>query len=225
MPWYYAGPEAKPVGPLSLEQLHAARTQGTIKPETYVIEHTGAPATDWSWKRYQDLFQATTPPPVPPVPAAAPYVPPPVPPIATPQPAAAAPHPLFPSAAPVSGQSLPAPAPVSPNPAMARDPYYNTKPTNGWCAWGFGLGLGGFAFSFICGLGLLLAVPSLLLCLVGLVQLRHHPEQGGRALGLWGVGLSLVALVVATIIVLSVAIPMIKSSELTVTEQTSNDSE
>ena len=41
MPWYYAGPEAKPVGPLSVEELHARHLSGAVTAETYVIEHTG----------------------------------------------------------------------------------------------------------------------------------------------------------------------------------------
>ena len=43
MPWYYAGPDAKPVGPVTLNELHACRVRGIVTPETYVIEHTGQP--------------------------------------------------------------------------------------------------------------------------------------------------------------------------------------
>src|ERR1035441_2641879 len=97
MPWYYAGPEAKPVGPVTLDELHACRVNGTVKPETYVIEHTGQPSENWAWKRYQDVFPSS--PSLPPLP---PPSPPPVvmpaPPVAQPQ--AIPPHPLFPSAAP-----------------------------------------------------------------------------------------------------------------------------
>ena len=49
MPWYYAGPEAKPVGPVSLEELHARRLSGAIQPETYVIEDTGQPDPARAW--------------------------------------------------------------------------------------------------------------------------------------------------------------------------------
>jgi hypothetical protein len=212
MPWYYAGPEAKPVGPLSSEELQARHAQGIVKPETYVIEHTGAPGPDWSWKRYQELF-----PPAPSAPPAPIPTLPPAPPIGAP--AAAAPHPLFPSAAPVA--SAGSVFPPTPRP----DPYYATKPTNGWCAWGFGFGLAGFVFSIACGIGLLLAVPSLLLCVVGMSQLRNHPEQSGRGLALWGLALSTLSLVISLAIIIWVAVPMIKSSQMTVTEQTSNDSE
>jgi hypothetical protein len=214
MPWYYAGPEAKPVGPLSLDELHARRAQGIIKPETFIIEHTGQPAPDWSWKRYEALF----PPQAPGVPPAPSFTPPPAPPVGTPPPMVAH-HPLFPSAAPVSSH-----APVFPTTARP-DPYYAIKPTNTWCAWGFGLGLAGFFFSFACGIGLLLAVPSLLLCIAGLTQLRNHPGQGGHALALWGLALSTLALVVSLVIVSYFVVPIIKSHQLTVTEQTSNDSE
>jgi len=211
MPWYYAGPEAKPVGPLSLEELQARHAQGIVKPETYVIEHTGAPGPDWSWKRYQELFPPTQPP-------VASLVQPPAPPVATP-PLVTARHPLFPSAAAVPAQTSVFPS--TPRP----DPYYAVKPTSGWCAWGFGLGLAGFCFSFACGLGMLLAFPSLLLCLFGLARLRNHPEQSGRGLALWGLALSTVTLLVSIAFIVWVAVPMIKTSQMTVTEQTSNDSE
>jgi len=213
MPWYYAGPEAKPVGPLSLDELHDRRAQGILKPETYIIEHTGQPGPDWTWKRYQELF----PPQAPSIPPAPSLIPPPAPPVGTPP--TFAPHPLFPSAAPVSSHP-----PVFP-PTARPDPYYAVKPTNSWCAWGFGLGLASFFFSLACGIGLLLAVPSLLLCLVGLTQLRAHPEQGGHGLALWGLALSILSLIISLVIIVWVAVPMIKSSQTTVTEQTSSDSE
>jgi len=213
MPWYYAGPESKPVGPLSLDELHDRRAQGIIKPETYIIEHTGQAGPDWSWKRYQELFPSQAPS-APPTPS---LTPPPAPPVGTPLPKAA-PHPLFPSAAPVASH-----APVFP-PSARPDPYYAVKPTNGWCAWGFGLGLAGFFFSFAC-LGIFLAVPSLLLCIVGLSQLRSHPEQGGHGLALWGLTLSILSLIISLAFIVWFAVPMIKSHQLTVTEQTSNDSE
>ena len=174
MPWYYAGPEAKPVGPISVEELHACRLRGTVKPETYVIEQTGKPAENLAWKPYQDIFPSS--PSLPPLPPLAPpshLAPPPAPP-------AVQPHPLFPSAAPVATQH-----PVFP-PGARPDPYYNVKPTNGWCAWGFGLVLAGFFFSFACGMGLLLALPSLLLCIVGLVQVHKHREEAGQGLAIAG---------------------------------------
>jgi len=184
MPWYYAGPEAKPVGPVTLDELHACRVRGVIAPDTYVIEHTGQPSTDWAWKRYQDIFPSS--PSLPPVP---PLSPPPVsaPPSIAPQgmpPQANPPHPLFPSAASTSTQH-----PVF-HSAPGPDPYYKVKPTNGWCAWGFGLGLVGFFFSFACGTGLLLALPSLFLCIVGLVQVHKNREQSGQGLAIAGLFLS-----------------------------------
>ena len=121
-------------------------------------------------------------------------------------------------------------SPVSSQPSVfaptARpDPYYAIKPTNGWCAWGFGLGLAGFFFSFACGIGLFLALPSLLLSMVGLAKLRNRPEQSGRGLALWGLVLSTLSLVLSIAFIVWVAVPMIKTSQMTVTEQTSNDSE
>ena len=214
MPWYYAGPEAKPVGPLSVDELHARHVSGAVTAETYVIEHAGQPSENWAWKRYREVFP-TNLPPVPPVPAilAAPPVAQAVPPQVT------APHPLFPSAAPVG-------SPHSVFPATARpDPYYTVKPTNSWCAWGFGLGLAGFFFSFACGTGVLLALPSLLLCVMGLAQVHKNREQSGQGLAVAGLILSGLALIISLIIILSLAMPFMKAHGLTVTEQTSNDSE
>ncbi len=162
MPWYYAGPEAKPVGPVSLEELHARRVNGTVSPETYIIEQPVQPGE--TWKRYRDVFP-TSPSLPPPAPA---------------QPAAP-PHPLFPSAAYASSTLHPAFAS-----AARPDPYYKAKPTNGWCGWGFGLGLAGFFLSFACGLGLFLAIPSLFLCGVGWIQVQHKRDQAGRGLAIAG---------------------------------------
>jgi len=216
MPWYYAGPEAKPVGPLSVEELHARHVSGTVTPDTYVIEHTGHAIENWGWKRYREVFP-TNLSPTPPPPAIASAVPP-VPPQATPPQAIPA-HPLFPSAASASTQH-----PVF-SPDVRPDPYYKAKPTNSWCAWGFGLGLAGFFFSFACGIGLLLALPSLLLCIVGLAQVHKKPEQSGQGLAIAGLILSSLALLIALIFILSMAMPILKAHGLTVTEQTSNDSE
>jgi len=214
MPWYYAGPEAKPVGPLSVEELHARHVSGTVTAETYVIEHTGQPMENWAWKHYHEVFP-TNLPPVPPAPAILPASPG-APPQANP-PQVIPPHPLFPSAAPAQHSVF--------APATRPDPYYNVKPTNGLCAWGFGLGLAGFFFSFACGIGLLLALPSLLLCIVGLVQVHKNREQAGQGLAIAGLILSGVALLISLIFIISLSIPMLKAHGLTVTEQTSNDSE
>jgi len=211
MAWYYAGPEAKPVGPVTLDELHACRVNGTVTPETYVIEHTGQPSADWAWKRYKDVFPSS--PTLPPVPLVSP------PPAVASVPPAAQAHPLFPSAGPVSPRQPAFPTGARP------DPYYNIKPTNGYCAWGFGLGLAGFFLSFACGTGLLPALLSLLLCIIGLAKVHKNREQAGQGLAIAGLILSGIALVVSLIIILSLAIPMIKAHGLTVTEQTSNDSE
>lgn len=213
MPWYYAGPDAKPVGPLSLEELQARRLNGTLSPETHVIEHTGQPNAVLAWKRYRDVFPSSPVlPPLPPV-FSAPPAPPPPPHAAPPQPVA--PHPLFPSA--IATRS-----PVFP-PDTRPDPHHQVKSTNGWCKWGFVLGLAAFLFSFVC-VGLLLAVPSLLLCVMGLVQVQQKRDQSGHGLAIAGLLLSGAALLIS-VVILSVAIPYIRAHELTVTEQTSNDSE
>ena len=203
MPWYYAGSDATPVGPLSLEELRAQCVQGTVKPDTYIIEHTGQATDILTWRRYRDVFpDAPTFPPLPP-----------------PAPAIPLPHaaPAFPTYPPHPGTFPPAHRP---------DPYYQSfKPTNNWCAWGFGLGLTGFFFSFACGIGLLLALPSLLLCIVGLSQVSKNQAQSGRGLAVAGLVLSGIALVISMIFFASFALPMIRAHQLTVTEQTSNDSE
>jgi hypothetical protein len=215
MPWYYAGPEAKPVGPVTLDELHACRVRGIVKPETYVIEHTGQPVENWAWKRYQEVFPSSPslpplpPLPMPPAPAAVPIPP-------TTQPQVTAPHPLFPSAAPAQH-------PVFPH-GTRPDPYYNVKPTNGWCAWGFGLGLTGFFLAFACGVGLLPALLAFPLCLVGLVQVHKHREQAGQGMAVAGLILSGVALIISLIFIVAVATHF-KMHDFTVTEQTSNDSE
>jgi len=215
MPWYYAGPEAKPVGPVSLEELQARRRSGAILPETYVIEHTGQPAESLTWKCYRDVFPAGPGTPlIPPAPVA-------TPPLPQPQAAAVPPHPLFPSAAPIPGGPLPSPFPAAHRP----DPYYAVRKTNPWCAWGFILALTGFCFCFICGIGFLPAFPALFLCIHGMMQVHKHPEQSGRGLAISGLILSSIALLVSLIFFAVFAIPMIKAHEQTTTEQTPNDSQ
>jgi len=232
MPWYYAGPEAKPVGPISVEELHACRVRGTISPETYIIEQKGQPGEAIAWKRYREFFPAS--PSLPPIPTLppVPFVPPPAP---TPQPQAipptailpqvslpqaGAPHPLFPSAAPVPTQH-----PIfasGPRP----DPYYNRPhPTNGWCTWGFWLGLASFVFALACGLGIFMAPIAIVLCIVGLAQVHSHREQAGQYQAIWGIILAFIALVIAAIMIYAVDFRIMKAHGLTVTEQTSNDSE
>lgn len=205
MPWYYAGLEAKPVGPLSLEELRARREQGIVRPETYVIEHTGLPVEAMSWKRYDEVFPAASLPPLPSLSAA--------PAAATPLPQA---HPLFPSAPQ-------APVGYSPaSPVVPREPYHGIKPTNGFCAWGFGIALVSF---LLCGLGLIPPLISLVLCSIGLIQVSQHREQSGKGLAVAGLILSLIAVLISLAFLVWLAVPMLKGHEITVTEETSNDSE
>ncbi len=252
MPWYYAGPEAKPVGPVTLEELQALRAKGAIMADTYVIEEKGQGMAGLAWKRYQELFPAAaTLPPLPAVPGASPsgpplaqpafYVPPPAPPVNPPSVTQA--HPLFPSATPsayptsvppVYHPTVPPPAassgahlPPPFHPAAApADPYRYGKPTNGWCAWGFGIGLAAFCFSlFLCGTGFLPALLAIPLCSIGLLQLNKHREQAGHWLAIWGLILSGLALVVAVGYFYFLGMPLMKAQGLTVTEETTNDSE
>jgi hypothetical protein len=217
MPWFYAGPEAKPVGPVSLEELQALRARGSVSPDTYVIEQTGQPAGTLAWKRYREVFPDLPPMPAPPIPAPV-TAPLPAPPAAA-TPPAPQPHPLFPSAAPA-----PSHAPVF-TPAPRPDPYYQVKRTNHCCAWGFGLGVTAIIFAFVCGTGLLAALLSIPLCIIGLIQLSRHHEQTGQWLAIWGLVLSGFALIIALMIIIWMSMPFLKAHGLTVTEQTTNDSE
>jgi hypothetical protein len=219
MPWYYAGPEAKPVGPVTLEELQALRVKGVVAPETYVIEETGQGAAGLAWKRYRDVFPAVpTLPPLPPIPPAS-YAMPPPPPVALALPLPV--HPLFPSAAPSPGSAHP---PVF-TPGARPDPYYQARSTNSWCAWGFGLSLAGIFFSLACGVGVLPALISLPLCIIGIAQVQHRRDQSGQGLAITGLVLSTVALILSLAIIILADIPMLKAHGLTVTEETNNDSE
>jgi hypothetical protein len=113
---------------------------------------------------------------------------------------------------PVAPQSAPHPAPIK-------------RPTNSFCAWGFWLGLTSFIFSMACGLGILLAPIAILLCIIGLVQVFAHREQGGQYQAIWGLILSFIALLIAVVLIGWVDMPFFKDHGMTVTEQTSNDTE
>jgi hypothetical protein len=207
MPWYYAGPEAKPVGPISLEELNARRVNGTISPVTYIIEYTGQPTDPRVWKRYQDVFPAS--PSLPPLPPALPA--------AVPSAPAIQPHPLFPSAGSAhAGQSgLP---PGSPHDLQGT--------SNPWCRWGFGLGLASLILLIpTCGLTAFIALPAFFVSIAGLIQVLQNPNQRGRNRAICGLFLSGLTLLLA-VIILAVAIPwLIKEREQTTTEQSTNDSE
>jgi len=213
MPWYYAGPEAKPVGPISLEELHARRLGGILSAETYVIERTGQPNETSNWKPYAEVFPANPSqpllPPVPPVPA--PAI----------NPSTAQPHPLFPSAAPIP-HSASAPLPT---PHLSPPHYQPPRKTNSWCAWGFGLGIIAFFLSFACGVGLIPAIFSFFACFVGMSQVHKNREQSGHGLAIAGLFLALFALLISFAMIVACAVPLIKQHEQTATEQTSNNSE
>jgi hypothetical protein len=211
MPWYYAGPEARPVGPITIEELQTRRVNGTISPETYVIEQTGQTGEARAWKRYREIFPASpTLPPLPPLPPSVSNLTPPPQPVVTP-------HPLFPSAAPVPGRMPGA------SPPIHSDPYYAARRMNAWCGWGFGLGLASPVLLLLC-LGLFTAPIAIVCCLVGLVQVHHHREQTGRGMAYTGLIFAALTLIVALVIGLAAAFSTLKVHAQTVTEQTSNDS-
>ncbi len=99
------------------------------------------------------------------------------------------------------------------------------RPTNSWCAWGFALSLVGFCFTWLCGIGALPALVAVVLCIIGLVQVNKNHGQSGLSLAITGLIFSGVALLVAILILWWFVPPMLKAHGLTVTEQTSNDSE
>lgn len=244
MPWYYEGPESKPVGPVTLEELQARRLSGEISSETYVIEHTGQPGESLAWKRYAEIFPATSNvsslPPVPPAPTAWPIQPPvPVPPAPGVPPA---PHPLFPSAAPAPSASAPGtppapyptyppvagipPTPPVPPPSTTTSPhYYSGKKTNSWCLWGFILSIVSLFLAFICGIGLLFSLPALFLCIVGLAQVQKNREETGQRFAIIGLALAGMALLISLALIIAVTVRFSKEHGQTATEQTSNSSE
>jgi hypothetical protein len=251
MPWYYAGPDAKPLGPVTAEQLQALCSIGTITPETFIIEHTGPGAANLAWKRYKEIFPTGTAlPPLPPTPLPAsifptpassayptpayPAAPPAPTPGAVPAPNPSAPNQavsqtLFPSAASSQPGAPAYPAPVAPAPIGGHPTAYPhahppIRHTNSWCAWGFALSLVGFCLACGC-IGLFPALLSVVLCIIGLVQVNKNPDQGGRGLAVTGLIFSGVAILIAVLVIAWWSPTIFKAHGLTVTEQTSNDSE
>jgi hypothetical protein len=207
MPWYYAGPEAKPVGPVSLDEIHARRLSGLITPETYVIEQSAQPGVTPVWRRYRETFpeSSATPPSLPPLPSALPASPPPLaPPVNT----------LFPSA-----PHAPHPVYVPPaTPAAAPHGHYPARRTNACCAWGFGLGIASF---ILCGSGVLLGLPALVICILGFAQVQQRPDQSGRGLAVAGGVLALLAILLS-VVLLSYTVPaIIKEREQAAAQQNS----
>jgi hypothetical protein len=209
MSWYYVGPDAKPVGPISREELQSRRDAGAIAPETYVIEAPPGSAPK-EWLRYRDVFPATPPastlPPLPVVPPATPTM--------------GIPHPLFPSAAPA------APSPGGPvftgsHPASYRLP---ATRTNTWCAWGLGLGIASLPL-LLCGIGPLLAIAGIVTSIVGLVQVGHHRDEQGRGMAIAGLVLSVLSVILAIALACAVMAGSMRSTLQMTTEQTANDSD
>ena len=207
MSWYYVGPDAKPVGPISLEELQGRRSTGVVGPDTYVIEAPAGSAPK-EWRRFRDVF----PPPatLPPLPTATP----------PPAPTMGVPHPIFPTVPPAT------PSPGGPVFTGSHPSTYHLPPsrTNPWCSWAFGLGLGSFLGLAVCGLGALLSVPALVVSIVALVQTGHQRGQG-RGLAVTGLILSILSLLFAIGLGVAVAMGSWHSGLQMTTEQTSNDSD
>lgn len=233
MPWYYAGPEEKPVGPVSTEELHARRRNGLLGSQTYIIEWNEEVGAVDGWKFYSEIFPVVPPmaplppPPLPTPNPAGPHGPPPVPGHSAaphafyppPSPAISQPHPLFPSAG-----HAPVPVATTFPHAAAPHGHYPPRKTNAWCAWGFGLGITAFILSFGC-IGILVAVPALIICIIGFAKVQSHREQSGRGLAVAGGVLSLLAIVLSLALSAWLLPSILKNHEWSVTEQSSTNSE
>jgi len=208
MSWYYVGPDAKPVGPISLEDLQSRRASGAISPETYVIEAPAGSAPK-EWRRFRDVFPPTAT--LPPIPASA---------LAEQPTTMGIPHPVFPTAPPH------APSPGGPVFTGAHPSVYRLPPTKGnpWCSWGFGLSLASLPL-MLCGVGPFIAVAALVASLVGLVQISRHHDQHGRGLAISGVIISILSLLFTALLIFAVMSNSLRNSLQMSTEQTSNDSD
>jgi len=63
------------------------------------------------------------------------------------------------------------------------------------------------AFLIFCGLGLLMDLVALVLGIIGLVQLKNHPEQKGKGLAITGTvfgGLAVILLCLSPVLVISI---------------------
>jgi Co/Zn/Cd efflux system component len=76
------------------------------------------------------------------------------------------------------------------------------------------------------GLTSLIALAALIISMVGMFQVQHHPAQSGRNFALIGMLLSILALII-TVVVAIVAVPLIMKGhgQITATEQSTTDSE
>jgi hypothetical protein len=223
MPWYYAGVDAQPVGPVPVEELQARRAAGALSPETYVLEQPDPAGQPPRWRRYREAFPDPTLPPLPPIPIAHP---PPVPAmaaVATAAPPTTPAHALFPSAQ----RHLYTTAAGGPVFTGAHpESYAREHHVNGWCSWGFGLALGSVILTpLTCGFGFLLAIPALIVSLVGLGQVRHHAGQRGRGQALAGLAISIALLLLVTIVGVGYGIYTYRQSSQTTSEQSTNDSD
>jgi hypothetical protein len=205
MSWYYVGPDAQPVGPISLEDLQARRASGAVAPETYVIE-APAGSEPKEWRRFRDVF---APPAVlPPLPNASGSA------------TMGIPAPLFPSPLP------PTPSPGGPVFTGTHPSTYHLPPARGnpWCNWGFGLSLASLPL-LLCGIGVLVAVAAMVASIVGLVQVGQHREQHGRGLAVSGLIISILSLLFAVALGVAIMSSSMHSALQMTTEQTANDSD
>lgn len=72
---------------------------------------------------------------------------------------------------------------------------------------------------------MLLALPALIVCIVGMIQVNQHRDQAGQGMAIAGLILSGLALILS-LVLLAWALPaVIKKYEFSITEQTTNDTE
>ena len=153
MPWYYAGPEAKPVGPVSLEEIHARRQKRpdhardlrhrTERPPGRHADLAALPRNVSGGFRHASFTPASS--------ATRCLLP-------RLRPCRRS-NPLFPLRAARAASGL-----RSANHPRPRPPHghYPARRTNACCAWGFGLGIASF---ILCGSGLILGLPALVICI------------------------------------------------------------
>jgi len=213
MSWYYVGPDARPVGPLALEELQARRSSGAIAPETYVIEAPPGSAPK-EWRRYRDVFPPS-PASFPPLPTGA------LPAQTSMPPTLGIPHPVFPAAAPAH------PSPGGPVFTGTHPSSYRLPPgrSNPWCGWSLGLGIASVPLLLFCGLGILTALGGIVTGIVGLGQVARHRDQHGRGLAVTGIVVSVLALLLATGLIVALMTGSFRSGLQMTTEQTANDSD
>ena len=69
------------------------------------------------------------------------------------------------------------------------------------------MGIAGFILSFVC-VGIVLAAPALVICILGFTQVQRHRDESGRGLALAGAVLSFLGLLIS-LGILAWAVPVL----------------